>query len=123
MNSISPANTEAIRDKYHFYYDKTNRSVICTTIYKGQLIRAVAKCDPEDSFDKSTGEKLAYLRCRQKFLRKKANHAAGVYAKAYAAGVRAEERLSQTSNFVKDVTYELAEVNNALATLEDSLES
>ena len=123
MKSILPVNTEVIRDKYNFYYDKTNRSVICTTVYKGQLIRAVAKCDPEDYFDKATGEKLAYLRCRQKFLRKKADHAAEVYAKAYAAGVRAEEKLSQTSNFVKDVAYELAEVSNALTAFEDSLES
>ena len=112
---------ENMNDKYHFYFDAANRTVICTTFYKGRIVKATAKCDPSDVFDMETGRELAYLRCRRKFLHQKADRASDAYAKAWAAAKRAEEKFRRTVDFVDDVTCEIAEVNNKLAELEDKL--
>lgn len=108
-------------NKYHFYYDSNNK-VICTTFYKGQIIKGISKCNPEDSFKVKTGEKLAYLRCRQKFLKKKMARAAAVYAKAYANAAKAERILQHAKDFVDDVTFEFSEVKNSLINFENSLQ-
>lgn len=121
MESNQAQNFKTVIDKYHFYYDRANRSVICTTFYKGKSIRAVAKCDPEDSFNLETGKKLAYLRCRHKFLLRKAAVAADAYAKTYVAYVRAENKLQKAVDFVNDTERELSAVIHELCKLEDSL--
>jgi hypothetical protein len=121
MNSTVWTDFDNAYNKYQFYYDTNNRRVICTTTYKGSIIRATATCNPDDSFELETGKKLAYIRCKNKFLSKKAAHAAKVYAKNYADMVRTNARLSRTANFVKDVADELAEAQSVLADFEVNL--
>lgn len=110
-----------VYSKYRFHYDTNNSRVICTTTYKGSIIRATATCNPDDSFDLEIGKKLAYLRCKNKFLRKKANHAAEVYAKIYTDTLRANARLSRAECFVKDVADELTATKRVLANFEANL--
>lgn len=118
---IFDLNYDFINDKYNFYYDSANRCVICTTVYKGKIIRAVAKCSQEDSFNLETGKKLAYLRCKYKFLRKKSKIAADSYAKAWVAKTKAERVCNNTAGFVDDVKCELTAVKQALMEFENSL--
>lgn len=108
-------------DRYNFYYDFAQRQVICTTFYRGQTIRGVAKCDSNDVFDSAVGRKLAYLRCRQKLLKKKVHRATQERQKAEIALVKAEKVVNRTSNFVANTISEYSEVTQVLADLEASL--
>jgi hypothetical protein len=110
-------------DNYNFYYSQATRSVICTTYYKGKIVKGVAKCDPNDTFDLETGRQLAYLRCRKKFFKRKFERAADTYARAVVEANRAEDRRQRAVEFINDATRELNEVKQALATLETELEN
>ncbi len=116
-------NNITYEDTYHFYQSSADRSVICTTYYKGKLVKSIAKCDPNDSFDLETGKKLAYLRCKRKFLRRKHARAAEAYANAVVAVRKAEERRQNAIDFFNDTASEFREVNRALAELETALEA
>ena len=100
--------------KYQFYYNEDKHSVVCTTIYKGQTIRAIAKCDPEDTFDLETGKKIAYLRCKQKFARKKMLHAGEVYHDSFSKYERSKRNLDKASEFLADSVCQYQAANEAL---------
>ena len=52
--------------RYDIYVIEHRRMVVAVTKYNGNTVRAVAKCHPEDTFDLSTGIRLATLRCEIK---------------------------------------------------------
>lgn len=108
-------------DKYHFYHNTTNGIIVCTTIYKGQIIRGIAKCSPEDNFDIETGKKLAYLRCKRKFTHKKLKRAQAVYFDAARAYAKAKYDFNTAHEFVEDVEIQLNILDNELAQFEQEL--
>ena len=89
-------------DKYHFYHNAENGTVVCTRLYKGHIIRGTAKCCPEDNFDIETGKKLAYLRCKEKFMYKKLKHAHSVCIEALDAIDEAKRNLVKAHEFLDD---------------------
>ena len=107
--------------KYHFYYNAENNSVICTTSYKNQTIRGVAKCDPEDNFNMKDGKKLSYLRCRKKHAKKKRNRAHKAYRDAIVALSTAQENLNNMRGFFEDAEMQLQNVTEELETFETAL--
>jgi hypothetical protein len=113
----------AYGEKYHFYYHEENKTIVCTTLYKEQMVRGVAKCDPEDEFDLEIGKKLAYLRCRKKFARKKLRRALRAECNAMIAEARAKYNLDSAHEFVSDSEMQLADAINELAELEAKLNS
>lgn len=48
--------------RYQYYKDSKNRT-ICVSHYAGKVVRGVAKCAPEDTFDEQIGRDLARARC------------------------------------------------------------
>ena len=108
-------------EKYHFYHTADNRTVVCTTLYKGQIIRGVAKCNPEDEFDLEFGKDYAYLRCRQKFMLKKLNRAKKTKDEAIISVARANNNLYKAYEFVNDVEMQLAYINKELNELESKV--
>ncbi len=108
-------------EKYHFYYNVETGTIVCTTIYKGQMVRGIAKCSPEDSFELETGKKLAYLRCKAKFARKKLQRARKAYAEAVIVEARAKNNLSKAVDFVNDSDYQLELATNELMNFEYEL--
>lgn len=108
-------------EKYHFYYDAEKRTVVCTNIYKGQIIRAVAKCDPADKFDIAIGKKLAYLRCKRKFISKKLARARKIQDEAIIAAAKAGHNLLKAYEFIDDVKVQLTDINNELIEFETKL--
>ena len=108
-------------EKYHFYHNSENGTVVCTTIYKGKIIRGTAKCSPEDDFDIEAGKRLAYLRCKQKFLRKKLKRAEIVHTEAIREYAKAQNMFAVASEFVEDVKMQLDVLNDDLAQLEQKL--
>ena len=61
--------------KVYDYIDKeTGQHIIkACTMYAGKTVYAVAKCDPQDTFNYEFGEKLALLRLDQKIAQKRAS--------------------------------------------------
>ena len=107
--------------KYHFYYNEENQTIVCTTIYKGQMVRGIAKCSPEDNFDIDIGKRLAYFRCKQKFAQKKLNRALKVYKDAVAMEAKARNDFSKAAEFVSDSGHQLRLASNELINLEREL--
>ena len=108
-------------DRCKFYYNKDEQTIICTTLYKGQAVRGIAKCNPEDEFDLELGKKLAYLRCRKKFLRKKMKRALKAERDAIVAEARAKYNLDSAREFVSDSEMQLSSVINELEEFEVKL--
>ena len=111
----------AYGEKYHFYHNEENGTIVCTTLYKGQMVRGVAKCSPEDNFDINLGKKLAYLRCKEKFSRKKLARARKAYAEAVEIEARADNNLWKAAEFVDDSNYQLELTRNELSRFEHEL--
>ena len=109
-------------EKYRFYYHAETNTVVCTTMYKGQTVRGVAKCNPEDRFNLETGKKLAYLRCKKKFAHKKLCRAEKAYADAVTVEARAHNNLCKAAEFVDDSNYQLDLVTDELTNFERELE-
>ena len=108
-------------DKYRFYRNSKTNMVVCTTIYKGETIRGTAKCSPEDHFDIEAGKRLAYLRCKRKFLHKKLKRAQKVYADAAREHAKAQNTYGVALEFMEDVEFQLETLNNELAKFEREL--
>lgn len=107
--------------RYHFYQNADNGTIVCTTIYKGRMIRGIAKCNPEDNFDISIGKKLAYLRCRAKFMRKKLIRAKKVLAEASNALTFAKLNFGKACEFVDDSEAQLRNAKSELFKFASSL--
>lgn len=105
-------------EKYHFYYHEENKTVVCTTLYKGQMVRGIAKCDPSDEFNLELGKTLAYLRCKAKFARKKLKRAIQAERNAFVVANRAQYNLDRVCEFVSDSEMFLIESVNELNELE-----
>lgn len=108
-------------DRYKFYYNKDEKTLICTILYKGKTIRGIAKCDPDDEFNLGVGKKLAYLRCRKKFLSKKLKRALQVERDAIIAEARAKCNLANARDFVSDSEIQFNNTINELAKFEAEL--
>ena len=61
--------------KIYDYVDKeTGQHIVkARTMYAGKAVSAIAKCDPQDTFDYAFGEQLALLRLDQKIAMKRAS--------------------------------------------------
>ena len=108
-------------DKYHFYHTPNNNSVICTTTYKNQSVRGVAKLDPDDEFVLSNGKHLAYLRCDEKRARKKLNRANKAYEEAAERLLEAKRNLDKAAEFVDDSRWQLEAAVSNLTKFEHEL--
>ena len=108
-------------EKYHFYHNTENGIVVCTTLYKGQIVRGTAKCSPEDSFNIEVGKKLAYLRCKQKFMHKKLKRARKVYADTVREYAKAQSAYGVAQEFVTDVEIQLDMLNDELTNFQRKL--
>ena len=107
--------------KYQFHYNPGTQTVVCTTFYKGQTVRGVAKCNPDDNFDIDVGKKLALLRCRQKLARKKIKRARKVYDDALCAEIKAKHNFGKATDFLNDSAYQLDLATNELINFEREL--
>jgi hypothetical protein len=86
------------------------------------MVRGIAKCNPEDNFDIETGKRLAYLRCKAKFYRKKLQRARKAYADAVVIEARAHNNLWKATEFVDDSIKQFELATQELVNLESELE-
>lgn len=87
--------------------------------YGGELVRGVAKCAPEDTFNLEYGMQLASARCELKIAGKRLKRASAKYLEAQAKAEKALARLEKMKDYFCDSTdlydeaaQRLAEVYN-----------
>ena len=72
--------------------------------YGGEIVRGVAKCSPEDTFDLEFGMQLASARCNLKVAEKRVKRATKKYSEAANAQMAASKRLSKMQEYFCDAT-------------------
>ena len=55
----------------YLYYEVPNNTVVCVSRYKGQLVKAKAKCSPLDTYSFEKGKEIARARVDAKVIKKK----------------------------------------------------
>ena len=83
--------------RYRFYV--TNNKVICVSSYMGRTVRGVAKCSPNDTFNKEFGMKLAQARCDYKVAVKRYERALQKSDEADAAVDAAQEYADKMADY------------------------
>ena len=88
-------------EKYQFYTNDKDK-VIAVSSYGGKIVRGVAKCDANDTWDIEKGKRLAAARCAQKIADKRLARAKREYEKAYAEFDKASVRLNKMNDYKSD---------------------
>ncbi len=81
--------------KYHFAYGPNK--VVAISSFAGKTVRGVAKCAPNDEFNKELGEELAVARCAAKIAEKRLKRAEMKLDEAHAL-------LEMAQAYVDDMT-------------------
>ena len=55
----------------YIFYETPNNTIVCVSRYKGQLVKAKAKCSPLDTYDIERGKEIAQARVDAKIAKKK----------------------------------------------------
>ncbi len=106
--------------KYNFYYDDKN-AIICTSHYAGKVVRAVAKCHPNDKFDWEQGCALAQARCDVKIATKRKNRARMKFAEACKRFEEAKEYMDNMRQYFADAINGVDAATVKLMNLEEEL--
>ena len=107
--------------KYTYLITADENGQIASTVvealssYGGEIVRGVAKCSPEDTFDLEFGMQLAAARCDLKVAEKRVKRATKGYQEAANACEVAAQRLSKMQDYFCDATDIYDEVAARLA--------
>jgi len=80
--------------------DVTN--VMAISSYAGKTVKAVAKCNPEDTFDMDTGIRLAEARCNLKVAEKRSKRAKQKYLEALDTLNKAKKHFNDMAEYLID---------------------
>lgn len=106
--------------RYKYYYDDKN-GVVCVSSYAGKKVRAVAKCDPADTFEYERGAALAKARVDVKIGKKRVKRARERFDEATEMMHFVSQYFNDMARYLDDATKELAEYNEALDNLLETL--
>lgn len=105
--------------RYKFF--ATDNKVICVSSFARKPVRGIAKCNPKDAYDLSTGKKLAQMRCDYKIALKRRRRAAVQFEEASNALAKAIEYCNRMKSYYEESCKELQLINQELEKFEDSL--
>ena len=108
------------KPKYKVFTNSKNETIAVST-YAGKTVKGVAKCDPRDSFDKATGEKLAIARCAAKIAEKRRKRAERKVAEAKILVDEAQAYLDRMNSYFSDAVIRENFANEDLGNIEASL--
>ncbi len=106
--------------RYHFYTDG-KKKVICTTTFAKKMVKGVAICADEDTFDLETGKKLAQARADYQFAKKRVAYADQKLGKAIIASDRAHQYAVDCGDYYSDCVKDLQAYEDVLWELEEGL--
>lgn len=98
-------------DKYRFYFDEKNATVIAISTYAGKIVKGYAKCDPRDEFDKKAGMKLAAARCNERIAKKRHARAAKKIVEAQRLLEEARQHYEKMSDYFEDSKREASKAH------------
>ena len=98
-------------DKYKFYFDEKNATVIAVSTYAGKIVKGYAKCDPRDEFDKEAGMKLAAARCNERIAKKRHARAAKKIVEAQRLLEEARQHYEKMSDYFDDSRREASKAH------------
>lgn len=101
------------------YYTNGKNMVVCTSTYAGKVVRGVAKCSPDDTFDLEYGKKLAKARCDHKVSIKRFKRAMAKLHEANAARDVVNSNIKKAQSYVFDAVTAMAKCNEAITTIEE----
>lgn len=113
------------KDKYnyvdHILKDSNVREIIALSTYRGKVVKGSAKCNPEDTFNSTTGENLAALRCYEKVAEKKVYNANDKVEKAQAKVTEAQRELEKALKSQEQAKKEYDEASKLLVEFYETL--
>lgn len=86
---------------------QAGNKVIVLSRYAKKTIRGVAKCNPMDTFDYSTGEKIAKARCDAKIANLRYQNAKNCLKKAKEATKKAAAHEAKMLSYAQDAVAEM----------------
>ena len=101
--------------RYKHVIDEEKRTIVALSSFAGQVIRGVARCAPNDTWDVEAGKKLAEARCAIKIAHKRLRRAEDM-VKGYKEGLR-----YFTEQVKKYEQYELDSIESVKKATEDLL--
>ena len=110
----------AQRYKYvQFTNGRGIRYIVCMSHYAGKVVKAVAKCSPNDEYDAEFGKRLARARCDEKIAEKRFRRAADKCAKALLQVTQAQREADKMRDYFKDANSALKEARHITKFLEE----
>jgi len=106
--------------KYHFYTDG-KKKVICTTTFAKKMVKGVAVCSDEDTFDLETGKKLAQARADVAYAKKRFDYAKDEFEAAVVLKDYADSWARSRSDYYNDCHKDLEAYQEAQYKLEEEL--
>ena len=113
------------KDNYR-YIDHTpkgsdTREIIAIASYLGSVVKGYAKCDPRDTFDSTTGEMLAALRCNEKVAEKRMSNAVDKVSEAVVNLQKAQAEYDKAIKYLEHARSEYTEAGKMLAEYVETL--
>ena len=99
--------------RYRFYTDDKNTTYVVTS-YAGKPVRAKAKCDPRDGYNRVIGEGLAAARVDVKVAEKRYSNAQRKYNEAMENAFQAQKHLIAMEEYLHDSTEALCQAETVL---------
>ena len=97
--------------RYH-YFTNSNNKVVVTSTYAGKVVRGVAKCNANDTFDYEKGARLAQARCDEKVAKKRHRQALNRYAEAIRSYEYARENLLKMREYAADAERQMRDAES-----------
>lgn len=90
------------------------KEISASTTYAGKTVKAVAKCNPIDSFSEEYGKDLAAARCNLKVSKKRVKNAIKSYDKACKDYAKVVKRMSDMMAYIDDAEKDLLDAEKFL---------
>ncbi len=102
-------------EKYKFI--TYGNKVIALSTYAGKKVRAVAACDPRDTFSLESGKKLAAARCAVKVAEKRVKRAESKLREADYQWRKADVHVGNMEEYLSSAENQLWDAQDELASL------
>lgn len=111
-----------MKKNYNYTIIHNKGTTIAYSTFAGKVVKGYAKCNPEDSFNVSVGEKLAKARCGLKIAKKRRKWAESQYDKAKAKMFAAIKYFNEMEAYAKDSIEEVFDAEDYLKEVLNDIE-
>jgi hypothetical protein len=106
--------------KYKYVINEEKRTVVALSTFAGEVVRGVARCAPNDTWDIEAGKKLAEARCSAKIAHKRLRRAEELVKWAVDGFEYFTEQVEKYKKYETDSIEKVKTVTAQLAKLEET---